>query len=222
MPTCWRCLSRTWISTWGDRSRLDEQHLLEKIVASRRGGFCYELNGLFAWLLRELGFQVDLLSAEVFEGGTFSPEFDHLALRVRMEDDWLADVGFGDSFIRPLKLTSGEEQVQREKTYRLESDSDYWILTMRGNAGEWEPYYRFNAQTAGATGFSRPLPIPPDFARVPIYTEACLHAADRRRAINAERQAPDRDPERPAAGDTNPPRGGKPGGIGKILRDQAA
>jgi N-hydroxyarylamine O-acetyltransferase len=123
---------------------LDEQHLLEKIVASRRGGFCYELNGLFAWLLRELGFQVDLLSAEVFEGGTFSPEFDHLALRVRMEDDWLADVGFGDSFIRPLKLTSGEEQVQREKTYRLESDSDYWILTVRGNAGEWEPYYRFN------------------------------------------------------------------------------
>jgi len=43
--------------------KLDEEHLFEKIVTQRRGGFCYELNGLFAWMLRGLGFQVDLLSA---------------------------------------------------------------------------------------------------------------------------------------------------------------
>lgn len=132
---------------------LDERHLFEKIVASRRGGFCYELNGLFAWLLRELGFQVDLLSAEVFEDGTFSPEFDHLVLRVRLEVDWLADVGFGDSFIRPLKLTLGEEQVQRGKIYCLERDADYWILMVRGNAGEWEPYYRFNLKPRALRDF---------------------------------------------------------------------
>ena len=59
------------------------------------------------------GFSSYLLSTEVFEYGEFSLEFDHLALRERLEDDWLVDVGFGDSFIRPLKLTSGEAQVQR-------------------------------------------------------------------------------------------------------------
>src|SRR5579871_4115487 len=45
--------------------RLQEEALFDKIVYQRRGGFCYELNGLFAWLLRELGFQVTLLSAGV-------------------------------------------------------------------------------------------------------------------------------------------------------------
>jgi len=57
--------------------QLNEEHLFGKIVTQRRGGFCYELNGMFALILRELGFQVDLLSAEVFEEGRFSPEFDH-------------------------------------------------------------------------------------------------------------------------------------------------
>ena len=125
---------------------LDEQHLFEKIVASRRGGFCYELNGLFAWLLRELGFQVDLLSAEVFEGGTFSPEFDHLALRVRMEGDWLADVGFGDSFIRPLSLNLDAVQVQCGRAYRIEKGSKYRVLAQRDESGKWEPIYRFTLE----------------------------------------------------------------------------
>src|SRR6185436_18299602 len=49
----------------------------EKIVDRKRGGFCYELNGLFAWLLAELGFSVTLLSARVFAAGRLSPEFDH-------------------------------------------------------------------------------------------------------------------------------------------------
>jgi len=44
---------------------LDEASLWTKIVDHHRGGFCYELNGLFALLLRALGFQVDLLSAAV-------------------------------------------------------------------------------------------------------------------------------------------------------------
>jgi arylamine N-acetyltransferase len=53
--------------------------LYDKIVRRRRGGFCYELNGLFAWLLRQLGFTVTLLSARVAQAdGDFSPEFDHL------------------------------------------------------------------------------------------------------------------------------------------------
>src|SRR5215470_1616306 len=88
----------------GEPISLGVDALYDKIVRRRRGGFCYELNGLFAWLLRHLGFTVTLLSARVAQpDGGFTPEFDHLALVVPDIDgaDWLADVGFGDSFHRP-------------------------------------------------------------------------------------------------------------------------
>ncbi|MEZ4718776.1 MAG: arylamine N-acetyltransferase [Caldilineaceae bacterium] len=51
---------------WGEQIELDEAWLLDKIVGRRRGGFCYELNGAFAWLLRQLGFHVDMLEAQVW------------------------------------------------------------------------------------------------------------------------------------------------------------
>jgi arylamine N-acetyltransferase len=73
----------------------DENGFVQKIVEQRRGGFCYELNGAFAALLRAIGFEVTLLSARVpREDGTDGPEFDHLALRIDLGESWLADVGF--------------------------------------------------------------------------------------------------------------------------------
>src|SRR5215213_9188134 len=62
---------------------LEQQALFDKIVTRWRGGFCYELNGLFALLLRDLGFNVTLLAAGVARAdGSFGPEFDHLTLLV--------------------------------------------------------------------------------------------------------------------------------------------
>src|ERR1039457_559684 len=53
---------------------LDEAALFDKVVTRGRGGFCYELNGLFCALLRDLGFRVTMLSAEVArKSGGFSP-----------------------------------------------------------------------------------------------------------------------------------------------------
>jgi N-hydroxyarylamine O-acetyltransferase len=90
---------------------LDPERFVEKIVTHRRGGFCYELNGAFAALLGALGFHVTLLSARVAnDQGIASKEFDHLALQVDLEDRWLADVGFGDSFVEPLCLVTQVEQ----------------------------------------------------------------------------------------------------------------
>src|SRR5437763_10594849 len=64
----------------------DEDAFLRKIIERHRGGFCYELNGAFAALLRSLGFPVSLLSARVpREDGSLSPEFDHLTLRVDLK-----------------------------------------------------------------------------------------------------------------------------------------
>lgn len=102
----------------------DEESFVRKVIGERRGGFCYELNGAFAPLLRALGFRVTLLSARVAGAdGRYSLEFDHLALRVDLPTasgaPWLADVGFGDSFVEPLLLQPNLEQPQIARIYRL-------------------------------------------------------------------------------------------------------
>lgn len=75
-----------------------------KIVDRRRGGWCFELNGAFAALLEELGFSVKRLGATVLGGETVSDIPTHLSLEVTLDRPYLVDVGFGDSFIRPLPL----------------------------------------------------------------------------------------------------------------------
>lgn len=138
----------------GRTIRLDENSLYEKIVERKRGGFCYELNGLFARLLRTLGFRVDLLSAGVTRAaGGFGPEFDHLTLLVHLEEDWLADVGFGDSFRQPLQLQSELVQEQEWGRYRLERDGEHW-LTQEWHE-EWKPGYRFTLQPHVLDDFSK-------------------------------------------------------------------
>jgi len=127
--------------------RLEEAALWEKIVAQKRGGFCYELNGLFAWLLKQLGFEVTYLNARVFnKDGGLGIEFDHLALLVAVPaapEHWLADVGFGDSFMQPLILDEGE-QVQAPRAYRLERSSAGYIVWQKDYDGTWERQYFFD------------------------------------------------------------------------------
>lgn len=123
---------------------LDGASVFEKIVTRRRGGFCYELNGLFAALLRELGFSVTLLSAEVArQAGGFSPPYDHLALRVDLDEPWLADVGLGDGFRLPLRLHDSGSQLQDDTAYLILTDGDYRMLLRRDAGGDWTPQYRF-------------------------------------------------------------------------------
>jgi N-hydroxyarylamine O-acetyltransferase len=125
---------------------LNDEALFEKIVGRRRGGFCYEANGLFAALLRALGFKVSMLSAEVArEDGSYSPPFDHMALMVTVDERWLADVGFGDSFLEPLLLDEEHEQLQPPDAFRIDRAGDYRIV-MRREADEWKPNYRFTLQ----------------------------------------------------------------------------
>ncbi len=109
---------------------LDEMRFYHKIVEQRRGGFCYELNGLFAALLRELGFVVTLHSARVYDDGKFGPEFDHLVLLAQLDAKrrWLADVGFGDSFREPLRLDEPGDQIQQGHTYRVTRDGEDWTM----------------------------------------------------------------------------------------------
>ncbi|MET0622021.1 MAG: arylamine N-acetyltransferase [Pyrinomonadaceae bacterium] len=128
----------------GEPVVLEDAALFEKVVARRRGGFCYELNGLFAALLTALGFEVEMLSAGVMNrAGEFGPDFDHMTLLVKLEERWLADVGFGDSFVEPLLLDERGEQRQGTRSYRIAEDGDRLTLFQKEAGGEWVAQYRF-------------------------------------------------------------------------------
>jgi len=123
---------------------LEDEALFEKIVSRHRGGFCYELNGLFAALLRALGFKVAMLSAQVANAeGEFSREFDHMALMIELEERWLGDVGFGDSFVEALRLDERDAQVQGDRAYRIVADDKLLIVQRADNSDEWKAQYRF-------------------------------------------------------------------------------
>jgi|ERR1051326_2459885 N-hydroxyarylamine O-acetyltransferase len=121
----------------------DEQRIVDKVVRQRRGGFCYELNGAFAALLRALGFDVTMLSARVPRAdGTTSPEFDHMTLLVRIDGErWIADVGFGECFLHPLRLDERGEQRDPAGTFRIEQvDARDWLLSSE------KPEYLFSLE----------------------------------------------------------------------------
>jgi N-hydroxyarylamine O-acetyltransferase len=126
---------------------LDDEALFRKIVSRRRGGFCYELNGLFAALLRALGFEVAMLSAQVANAeSNFSPDFAHMALMVPIDERWLVDVGFGDSFVEPLLLDKRDAQVRGDRAYRVVVDGERLVVMQRSDvdsSDEWKPQYRF-------------------------------------------------------------------------------
>jgi N-hydroxyarylamine O-acetyltransferase len=128
--------------------RLEQAALWEKIIIHGRGGFCYELNGLFASLLEEIGFEVTYLNARVYNRqGELGIDFDHLALLVKIPEQagpWLADVGFGDTFNEPLCLEGPEIQVQGLRSYRLERLHKGFAIWQRNYDDSWERHYFFD------------------------------------------------------------------------------
>ncbi|XP_078063148.1 arylamine N-acetyltransferase 2-like [Mustelus asterias] len=126
--------------------------LYQKIVEERRGGFCYELNGLFSWLLGELGFRLRLLSARVRNSftGRLGPPFDHLVILVELAEgaSWLCDVGFGNAFRTPLRLEEGRVERQENGVFALRREGGEWALrrTAGGRGGEEVTLYTFTLE----------------------------------------------------------------------------
>lgn len=132
----------------------DERRFLNKIVNQRRGGFCYELNGAFAALLRGLGFAVTLLSCRVARAdGGEGPDFDHMALLVNLKEAWLADVGFGDSFVEPLRMEVGLEQRQFGRAFRLAQSGGRFVYEANLD-GTWKRQYSFARQACRLSEFA--------------------------------------------------------------------
>ena len=131
--------------------KLDQDALFEKIVGQSRGGFCYELNGLFSTLLHALGFEVNIGAAYVFDDkkqkySYVEDVYDHMVLFVQLERLYLVDVGFGDSVRTPISLPNGQvEDVSGQ--YRVVPTNpakNAYELQQKQYKGTWMPLYQFN------------------------------------------------------------------------------
>ncbi len=136
--------------------RLEKDHLFTKIVENLRGGFCYELNYLFASLLIEIGFDVKIVSAQIFDKEKLGPEFDHMSLIIKLNgENWLADVGFGDLFIKPLKIDHGIEQFDGGNIFRIDFSNDAsFLLSKSENGTDFEKKYVFTLSQKRLEEFS--------------------------------------------------------------------
>jgi N-hydroxyarylamine O-acetyltransferase len=145
---------------------LDTERFFRKIVERGRGGFCYELNGLFNELLSSIGFKTHLVSARVSTGdGNFSNEYDHAAIIVQAGGgEYLADVGFGTFTAGPLKLVLNEEQEDGTGIYIIRERTDPYLMVMKKEGGDWKAEYTFMpiarelAEFAGMCDFHQTSP----------------------------------------------------------------
>jgi len=134
---------------------LDLGRFFAKIVEARRGGFCYELNGLFNELLRGLGFETRLISARVFNGASHGPEFDHAAIIVTIgEEKYLADVGFGDFAAEPLRFVLDVEQMDPTGTFIIRRFDDEYFEVAKLVDSEWKSEYIFKDVARDLSEFS--------------------------------------------------------------------
>ncbi|QQG65480.1 arylamine N-acetyltransferase [Desulfobulbus oligotrophicus] len=163
---------------WAEPMRLSPEHFYRKIVTENRGGICYENNILFANLLRSLGYKIDLLSAQVAqEDRTFTPAFDHVVLLVHLEETWLVDVGFGDSFRVPLLLRTGTVQTEQGRSYRIDRQGNDYLVQQNILQKQWTSLFKFTlspreiADFQGMFKFHRDSPAS-HFRKTPLATLA--------------------------------------------------
>ncbi|MFC7080090.1 arylamine N-acetyltransferase family protein [Halorussus caseinilyticus] len=133
----------------GEGVTLTLPHLYEKVVERERGGFCFELNGLFGWLLAELGFDADRIAARMLsDDGDPRPPANHHSHLVSLDRRYVVDVGCGTPPLRrPLPLDGSVSEDAAGVAWRVvESDrSDAEYLTQyRTPGGEWSDRYLFD------------------------------------------------------------------------------
>nr|WSW44740.1 arylamine N-acetyltransferase [Streptomyces sp. NBC_01001] len=124
---------------------LDVDVMQSKLLRSRRGGYCYEHNMLFAVLLERLGYEVTRLYARPLLDAPKPLPRTHLMLSVAVgEETYLADVGFGDDGpLEPIRVSDGTVSDQGGWVYRLareEGTDKEWVLSLKRDGG-WFPLY---------------------------------------------------------------------------------
>ena len=128
---------------------LDIPALYDKIVVRKRGGYCFELNGLFAWLLEEIGFTVIQHFGRWYKGENVEnpPMRRHRILRVPIDGvDYICDVGVGMTAPRkPLLFKMDAIQEICEQKYRIiTDDTDIYLVQFLQSDNTWENVYSLN------------------------------------------------------------------------------
>jgi len=120
----------------GRRVGFDLDAIFSKLVTARRGGWCYEMNGLLAWALEEMGFEVMRLAGAVLRDRSGDETIgSHLALCVHLDAPYLADVGFGDGIVEPARIMAGEFH-QDEFAFHFERlDPAWWRFHNQPHGG---------------------------------------------------------------------------------------
>ena len=113
---------------------LETEAIYDKVVRRKRGGWCYELNGLMGWALEQLGFEVTRVSAGVAREISGDGQLgNHLCLLVHLERPYLVDVGFGSSLLEPLPLEVGERIDAPYRVGLAEVGDGYWRFSERAH-----------------------------------------------------------------------------------------
>lgn len=121
------------------------EDVYDKVVNRGRGGYCFELNLLFGWLLRSLGFTVVDHFARFLRNSESIPMRRHRVLRVTCEGrDYIADVGVGSKCPKyPMLLSEGLEQIFDDEVYCYERDRLLGWVCMEKKGDSWRPMYSF-------------------------------------------------------------------------------
>jgi len=135
---------------YNKKIQLDYQSVFEKVIKRKRGGYCYELNGLFYHLLFHLGFEVKLISARVKKEklDEYGKEYDHMAIIVRLpNEDFLVDVGFGKGMVYPKKIEVEAIQMDYLDYWKISKDiDDNYFLKVSSNANSFATKYTFSVE----------------------------------------------------------------------------
>jgi N-hydroxyarylamine O-acetyltransferase len=130
--------------------KLDRETLTRKILLRRRGGYCFEQNGLFLMVLMELGFKCHANMARVHRNRPQPGGRTHHINLVELEgQSWVCDVGFGGSgFREPLMLQADVEVEQLGEIYRLHESDVHGFYLQKKMGQEWQPLYTFKIEPA--------------------------------------------------------------------------
>lgn len=133
---------------------LDLEQTYQKVIVNKRGGFCYELNRLFAWLLKQLGYNFRIIQSKVFQqlSQEYMPFFSHISLMVDIDQKkYICDVGFGFPIPQPLEFildVAQETRLGRFKFGQFEQDTYELFhsntLSSDGNSPVWYRMYMVN------------------------------------------------------------------------------
>lgn len=127
---------------------LVQEDIVDKIVYRKRGGYCYEVNSLFAMALTELGFDYDLIGARPMFYPQRRPK-SHMVLLVKMGNEhWLCDTGFGSFGLRaPIGLHQLGQVIQQDnETFMLDKNERGEFILKALVKGEWANQFGFDLQ----------------------------------------------------------------------------